>query len=46
MTWSCWPCRTGSIWPWAGNALRGLLADGGTLADLKGELGEAADWTL
>ena len=27
-------------------ALRGLLNDGGTLADLKGELGSAADWTL
>jgi UDP-N-acetyl-D-glucosamine/UDP-N-acetyl-D-galactosamine dehydrogenase len=29
-----------------GVALRGLLATGGTLADLKGELGSAADWTL
>jgi UDP-N-acetyl-D-glucosamine/UDP-N-acetyl-D-galactosamine dehydrogenase len=29
-----------------GKALRGLLAPGGTLADLKGELGDAADWTL
>lgn len=29
-----------------GEALRGLLNDGGTLADLKGELGSAADWTL
>jgi UDP-N-acetyl-D-glucosamine/UDP-N-acetyl-D-galactosamine dehydrogenase len=29
-----------------GEALRGLLAKGGTLADLKGELGSAADWTL
>jgi UDP-N-acetyl-D-galactosamine dehydrogenase len=28
-----------------GDALRGLL-NGGTLADLKGELGAAADWTL
>jgi UDP-N-acetyl-D-glucosamine/UDP-N-acetyl-D-galactosamine dehydrogenase len=26
--------------------LRGMLAKGGTLADLKGELGAAADWTL
>ena len=26
--------------------LRALVADGGTLADLKGELGGAADWTL
>lgn len=26
--------------------LRGLLAEGGTLADLKGVLGDAADWTL
>jgi UDP-N-acetyl-D-galactosamine dehydrogenase len=30
----------------AGPALRGLLRDGGTLADLKGVLGDAADWTL
>lgn len=29
-----------------GKALRKLLAKGGTLADLKGELGAAADWTL
>jgi UDP-N-acetyl-D-galactosamine dehydrogenase len=29
-----------------GDALRGLLNAGGTLADLKGELGAAADWTL
>ncbi len=29
-----------------GEKLRGLLAPGGTLADLKGELGSAADWTL
>jgi UDP-N-acetyl-D-glucosamine/UDP-N-acetyl-D-galactosamine dehydrogenase len=29
-----------------GNALRGILKKGGTLADLKGVLGEAADWTL
>src|SRR5690606_385100 len=29
---------------WRG--LRGLVAEGGTLADLKGELGAAADWTL
>jgi UDP-N-acetyl-D-galactosamine dehydrogenase len=29
-----------------GWALRKLLAKGGTLADLKGELGSAADWTL
>lgn len=29
-----------------GEALRGLLNAGGTLADLKGELGDAADWTL
>ncbi|HEY0958659.1 MAG TPA: nucleotide sugar dehydrogenase [Novosphingobium sp.] len=29
-----------------GEALRGLVAAGGTLADLKGELGAAADWTL
>lgn len=28
------------------DALRALVADGGTLADLKGELGPAADWTL
>ena len=27
-------------------ALRALVADGGTLADLKGALGSAADWTL
>jgi hypothetical protein len=27
-------------------ALRGWLQRGGTLADLKGVLGEAADWTL
>jgi UDP-N-acetyl-D-galactosamine dehydrogenase len=27
-------------------ALRALAAPGGTLADLKGELGTAADWTL
>jgi len=27
-------------------ALRSLLTDGGMLADLKGELGAAADWTL
>jgi hypothetical protein len=26
--------------------MRKLLAKGGTLADLKGELGSAADWTL
>ena len=26
--------------------LRGMVADGGTLADLKGVLGAAADWTL
>ena len=26
--------------------LRGLLAPGGTLADLRGQLGDAADWTL
>jgi UDP-N-acetyl-D-galactosamine dehydrogenase len=29
-----------------GKALRKLLTRDGTLADLKGELGEAADWTL
>ncbi len=29
-----------------GEALRALLAPGGALADLKGELGAAADWTL
>jgi UDP-N-acetyl-D-galactosamine dehydrogenase len=29
-----------------GEALRRLVAEGGTLADLKGELGSAADWTL
>jgi UDP-N-acetyl-D-galactosamine dehydrogenase len=29
-----------------GEALRALVADGGTLADLKGELSEFADWTL
>ena len=29
-----------------GESLRGLLKKGGTLADLKGELGAAADWTL
>jgi len=29
-----------------GKALRWLVAKGGTLADLKGELGAAADWTL
>ena len=29
-----------------GKALRRLVAKGGTLADLKGELGGAADWTL
>ena len=29
-----------------GQALRKLVADGGTLADLKGELGKDADWTL
>lgn len=29
-----------------GDAMRGLLNAGGTLADLKGEFGEAADWTL
>jgi UDP-N-acetyl-D-galactosamine dehydrogenase len=29
-----------------GDALRGLLNSGGTLADLKGECGPAADWTL
>ena len=29
-----------------GPSLRGLLADGGTLADLKGELAEFANWTL
>ncbi len=29
-----------------GTQLRTLLAEGGTLADLKGELGAAADWTL
>ena len=29
-----------------GAKLRGLLTKGGTLADLKGELGAAADWTL
>ncbi len=29
-----------------GEELRGLLVDGGTLADLKGELRSAADWTL
>jgi len=28
------------------NALRALVAPGGTLADLKGALGDAADWTL
>lgn len=28
------------------SALRGLLKNGGTLADLKGELGQAADWRL
>ena len=27
-------------------ALRALVTDGGTLADLKGELGDYADWTL
>ena len=30
----------------AGAGLRGLLAPGGLLADLKGVLGDAADWTL
>ena len=30
----------------AGAKLRGLLAPGGKLADLKGVLGDAADWTL
>ncbi len=29
-----------------GEALRGLLTGGGMLADLKGQLGAAADWTL
>ena len=29
-----------------GKALRRLVANGGTLADLKGELGVEADWTL
>ena len=29
-----------------GRALRKLVAKGGTLADLKGELGTDADWTL
>ncbi len=29
-----------------GDALRALLNDGGTLADLKGQLGAAVDWTL
>jgi UDP-N-acetyl-D-galactosamine dehydrogenase len=29
-----------------GQALRALVADGGTLADLKGELSGFADWTL
>ncbi len=29
-----------------GEALRGLLAEGGMLADLKGELAEFADWSL
>jgi UDP-N-acetyl-D-glucosamine/UDP-N-acetyl-D-galactosamine dehydrogenase len=29
-----------------GQKLRAMLAPGGTLADLKGELGSAADWTL
>jgi UDP-N-acetyl-D-galactosamine dehydrogenase len=29
-----------------GEALRAMLTDGGTLADLKGQLGTAADWTL
>ena len=29
-----------------GEALRGMLNAGGTLADLRGELGEIADWTL
>ena len=29
-----------------GAALRGLVAPGGSLADLKGVLGGAADWTL
>jgi UDP-N-acetyl-D-galactosamine dehydrogenase len=28
------------------NALKTLVNKGGTLADLKGELGDAADWTL
>jgi UDP-N-acetyl-D-glucosamine/UDP-N-acetyl-D-galactosamine dehydrogenase len=28
------------------DALKALLKKGGTLADLKGELGDAADWTL
>ncbi len=28
------------------DAIRALLKKGGTLADLKGELGDAADWTL
>ncbi len=27
-------------------AIRALVADGGTLADLKGQLGDAADWSL
>jgi UDP-N-acetyl-D-galactosamine dehydrogenase len=29
-----------------GEALRAMLTHGGTLADLKGQLGTAADWTL